>query len=451
MRRLNPPQIITLSYLATVMAGALLLCFPISVVPGKHISFVDALFTSTSALSLTGLSVQDTGTFFSLFGQFVIIFLIQVGGLGIMTFSTLFAIIIGKKLNIRQNFIAQSAFDSQDISQIKYLVKNIILLTVGIELLGAFLLFISWTDFFKHISWGVLYSSIFHSIAAFCNSGFSLFPNSLSDYRGDVFVNFTMCALIVLGGLGFIVLADLMNISKVKPSERWFRLSLQSKIALIMSAILIFIGAVLLFFIGFSGYSFSELGLKDRFLASVFQSVSARTAGFSTVDISTMSIGGLFVLIILMFIGASPGSTGGGIKTVTFWVLIAAMGAMFNNKNRIVLFKKTIPKLMFRRAFCVVFLSVVLIFIATFLLCITDKSKTIEGGSFIKNLFEVVSAFGTVGFSTGITGGLSVLGKLVIIITMFTGKIGLFTLAIALTLRSEKVVVYYPEEKIMVG
>lgn len=452
MRRLKPPQIVIFSFLITILIGTLFLSLPQSSSDGISISAVDALFTATSATCVTGLIVKNTGSAFSPFGQMVILFLIQIGGLGIMTLSTFFAILLGRKLTIRENVVIKGALDHHSVEGLKTLILYILGITFFIEAIGALL-------FYNRF--GEVYPSIFHSISSFCNAGFSLNATSFVNYRQDAYMNLTMATLIILGGIGFVVLIDIPRIFRwgfrrifLKSNEDIMhlisRISLQTKMAISVSAILLLIGG-LVFFLLENHKLLYGLGLRHKILTSFFQSVTSRTAGFHTVPISNLASPTLFFLIILMFIGASPGSTGGGIKTCTLGVLVAGAWSMIKNRNNIHIFKRTIPRPVFRKAVMIVGLAVTWIVVFTMLLSFVEDENAAMPDYFLKILFEVTSAFSTVGLSTGITPMLSSFGKILIIITMFVGRVGPLTLALALATKEQQIFYKYPEEKVMVG
>jgi trk system potassium uptake protein len=431
--QIKPARIIITSFLSAIIAGTLLLLLPVSAC--HRISFIDALFTATSAICVTGLIVQDTGSFFTPLGQTVILGLFQLGGLGIMTFSTIFALMLGRRITITGRKTLLLAFENVEFD-IKLLLKSIIIFTVVIELLGAVLL----KTYLPDIGF---FSAIFHAISAFCNAGFSLFANSFQDFRSLTSVNIIMTLLIICGGLGFLVLFDIICWLKAKALKRNVRLTLHSKIVLTVSLALILIGGLLLFTIE-REQLFAEYSLGNKIFASYFQSVTARTAGFNTVDIETLQPGSKLVLSGLMFIGASPGSTGGGIKTVTFALIILGLMALLRSSPQIKTAKRAIPLEVFEKAITIFVLGIVWIFFSTLMLSITD------GGKFLDMLFEVISAFGTVGLSCGLTPNLTLAGKSIIILTMFLGRIGPMTLAIALASRDEADF-KLPEENVMVG
>jgi len=401
---------------------------------------------------VTGLIVQDTGSFFTPFGQAVILALIQLGGLGIMTFSTAFAIILGRKLTIKENLVIQSALDHTKVENFRGLIKYILLLTLFVEAIGAFLLYMKWSPGFDGSKLLCAYHSIFHSISAFCNAGFSLYRNSFMGFRSDAYVNMVMTALIIVGGLGFIVVLDLRNIKFLRRGVRAFisKLSIQTKLVLVVSAVLILLAFFGIYLLE-SDNVLSGMGIKEKVLSCWFHSITPRTAGFNTLDTAALTPATLLFVLMFMFIGASPGSTGGGIKTATVGILIAAFYAMIRNKNRISVFRKSIPKNIFRKAFAILLLSLSWVFFSALLLCITEAGKSSDSHFVLKNIFEVTSAFGTVGLTTGITGGLSVLGKALISITMLVGRVGPLTLALAAATGEKKISYVYPEERVMVG
>ena len=449
---MRPPQIVVLSFLIAIVAGTVLLSLPFATASGESLPLVDALFTATSATCVTGLMVHDTGTSFSGFGQAVILILFQVGGLGIMTLSTTFAILLGRKLTIRHNVVIQSALDHHRVEGLPRLIKYILLITFGVELAGASCLFLRWGTITDWSVFERIKQAIFHSVSAFCNAGFSLFHTSFAGFKGDVWINVIMMTLIFGGGIGFIVLLDIPRLKFWRRDRHiWLsKISLQTKLVLTVSICLIIAGSVLLFALEYNN-AFSGFTLKEKVLGSLFQAITPRTAGFNTVPIDTFSPASLFLLIMMMFIGASPGSTGGGIKTCTFGVLIAAAWAMVHNKDNISVFKKTIPKNVFYRAFMIFVLALCWVFVFTIILAFVERGNIRSSNYFLKVLFEVTSAFGTVGLSTGITSQLSALGKILISMTMFAGRIGPLTLALALAMRKERAVYKYPEERVMVG
>ena len=452
-KKLNPPQVVAISFLVAIIIGTILLSLPLSTRGPERIGLVDAIFTATSATCVTGLIVKDTPTFFSHFGQWVILILFQAGGLGIMTLSMLFAILLGRKLTIKENVTIQSALDHHKIEGLSSLIKYILSFTLGLEFLGALLLFLKWNRGYGVPAAEAAWNSLFHSISAFCNAGFSLFSNSFMDYQGDLYITLVISIMIILGGIGFVVLLDIKNLKFWKRNKGFTvnRFTLQSKIVLILSAALILIGTLAFLALENNGI-LQGLSWKNKILASYFQSVTSRTAGFNTVNIGGLGVVSQLGLIFLMFIGASPGSTGGGIKTATFGILVITVWSMLKNRDRVSVFKRTIPRHVVRKALVVFFMALAWILIFTIALSLTEgRNMDNLANPFLSFLFEVTSAFGTVGLSTGMTPHLSALGKILIILTMYAGRIGPLTLALAIAIREEKIGYKYPEEKIMVG
>lgn len=452
MKAPKPAHIIILSFFSAIMIGTLLLSMPGITASGQAMGFVDTLFTATSATCVTGLIVRDTATYFSPFGKIVILILLQIGGLGIMTLSTMFAILLGRKLTLRENVVIQSALDHHKVEGLPRLIKYILLITFGTEFAGAALLYTRWSVLGRWEPAERLFNAVFHAVSAFCNAGFSLFSTSFTQFKGDACLNAIMMGLIFIGGIGFIVLLDIRKLifagrKTMNPAAR--KLSLQSKIVLSVSLALIALGACVILLLENNG-ALAGMTVKEKALGSLFHAVTPRTAGFHTLSVDQFRVPTLFFVIFLMFIGASPGSTGGGIKTATLGVIIGAIWAMVHNRENITLFKRTIPRSVFHRAFTIVILSVLWIFGVAMLLSITERASY-SGNFFIKTLFETTSAFGTVGLSTGITPTLSAFGKLLIIITMFVGRVGPLTLALAVAMQKEAVIYKYPEERVMVG
>ncbi len=425
-----------------IALGAVLLFLPVSHV--DDLSFLDALFTSTSAVCVTGLIVVDTAREFTAFGKAVIAFLIQIGGLGIVTFSSWIFMLAGRKLSFRDKMLIEESFVQDRYPRVKTLVKSVLITSFSIEAFGAFLLFVFFSS--RGYSFPKAFGySLFHSISAFCNAGFSLFSNSFVDFRGSILLNVTVMFLIVSGGIGFIAIQDLYRWA-VKRDTR--RLSLHTKIVLSVTFFLIVLGALSIFFLEMDGY-FGSFGLKDRILASLFQSVTARTAGFNTVDMAKLSLSSCLILVALMFIGASPGSCGGGIKTSTMGVLFLSVKSSILGKPGTFAFGRSIPRSNVEKAMVIFIASIMVVFVSS--VVVLSWGVPLENNVFLKVIFEVVSAFGTVGLSLGITPKLTKVGKIVIILTMFTGRLGPLTLASAIRKEPERAQYMYPEEKVLVG
>ncbi len=455
----NPTITLIASFVITSLIGSGLLMLP-KTYETQSMSYIDALFTATSATCVTGLIVKDTGTDFSLPGQFIILTLIQLGGLGIMVFGAVFALLLRQAISVSESVALQDVLSSETLGKIGTMIGFIFTFTVIVETIGAILMHGMWDNAQSNmlpIDRHQVFSSIFHSISAFCNAGFSLNTKSLIEYSSTWQVFGVFCPLIILGGLGFGVLYDLVLVTwqKIKfyyfkivnPSEVMRslpkRLTLQSKIVLTVSLILIITGATsLLLFEKVKGNADFTIG------EAFFQSVTARTAGFNTVDIGAMTSPGKLLLIILMFIGGSPGSTAGGIKTVTLCVVLMAAWATIRKRNEVEIFKRSIRYVIIGRAITVVIVFVLILLSVTMLLTITERNNdfTME-----QILFESASALGTVGLSTGITPELSTLGKLIIIITMLIGRLGPLTLLAGLTFNIKPYRYSYPDETLIVG
>lgn len=437
--KLTPYQILAAGFAGLILVGAILLATPGASSTGEPVPLIDALFTATSAVCVTGLVTVDTGTRYSQFGHIVIILLIQAGGLGIMTMATLMALLVGKRINLRERLIMQEAMNQLTVAGVVRLTRYIIKATLLIEFIGGTVLAARW-----YLDFGPkgIYYGYWHAISSFCNAGFDLFGEyrSLTGYVDDLAVNLVVTFLIILGGLGFTVIADVWE-------NRTFRdYSLHSKFVVTVTAFLILFGAVVIFMFEWNNpATLGPLSWDGKILASYFQSVTPRTAGFNTLAIGDMSSATLFFIVILMFVGASPGSTGGGVKTTTVGLLAAAIWTMVRGRDEVEIFERGIPRTIIYKAFALVFIAALLVAFVTMMLCLTEEAP------FLNILFEVVSAFGTVGLTTGLTPNLTAGGKLWIILTMFAGRVGPVTLALALALRQRKAMVRYPEGKVIIG
>ena len=417
---------------------------------GEPLNFVDALFTATSATCVTGLIVVDTGTAFSTFGQIVILILIQIGGLGIMTLSTFFIFIVVGQFSILNRDVIQETLTQKPIKNLASLLKTTFLLTIILETIGAILLTLRFVNAFPLKK--AAYLGIFHSISAFCNAGFSLFYNSFENYEADYVINAILIILIILGGIGYIVLQDLRQGLRKKNGRCFFQISFHSKIVLVTTLFLIIFGAINIFILEHEnvlhGYP-----LDIKMLTSVFQSVTTRTAGFNTLNISDLTNVSLFFIIILMFIGASPGSCGGGIKTTTFTALIAFLISRFRNQREVNIRYRRVPEEIISKVISITFFSIIVIIVATLTLMVSEigeVSHQQSRGMFVEILFEVVSAFGTVGLSTGLTTSLTVFGKILISLVMFIGRLGPLTVALAIGAK-EPLKFRYAKENFLVG
>ena len=410
-----------------ILFGAVLLLLPLSVRGDAEVHVIDALFTSTSAVCVTGLIAIDVADHFTTFGQAVVAVLIQVGGLGVTSIGVGLILAARKNVGLKGRILLKEALNIEGIKGMIRLVKSILLMTLCFELMGIVLSFLVFVQDYPVLK--ALWISIFHSIAAFNNSGFDILGGlrNLIPYQNNILLNLTTSGLIIFGGLGFLVILDVLK-------KRSFRkLTLHSKVVLTTTLTLLVAGTLLL-----------KATEDITWLGAFFQSVSARTAGFSTYPIGEFTNAGLFTLIILMFIGASPGSTGGGIKTSTFFVLSQHVRSLFT-KRHISAFRRNIPLEVFSKACTISLLSLLLVCVGTFFLCVLEPEY-----SFVQLLFEEVSAFGTVGLSTGITPTLSVASKLILIFTMFAGRVGTFTL-LTMWIDRPAPSVRYTEESVSIG
>ena len=439
--KLNPPKILVLGFATIILIGAFLLTLPIATENGEGLSFLNALFTATSATCVTGLVVVDTGDTFSTFGELVILFLIQIGGLGFMTFATLLFLLLGKKISLKERLLLKEAFNNITISGLVRLVRRILLFTALIELIGALILSIRFS--FDMSIGKAIYFGFFHSISNFNNAGFDLMGgfNGLTEYVDDPFIVLTICALITIGGLGFIVINELYEYRETK------RLSVHSKIVL-TSTLILTIGSTILIFLFEYGNSktLGPLSEWGKVLGSLYQAVTPRTAGSNTLPIGDLTQTTLFLIIFLMFIGAGSGSTAGGIKITTFALLVATMWSQIRGKEDVVLFRRRIVNETILKALTVTMCGMMIVIFVTFILSILE-----QGHSFMMYLFEATSAFGTVGLSMGLTPELSPGGRLVIILTMFAGRLGPLTIAFAIAKRRKSEAFRHPKGNIMIG
>lgn len=436
----NPAQLFVISFAFMILVGTGLFLLPIATVDGKGLQLVDAFFTSTSAVCTTGLAVVDTGTILSTFGQIVLLGLIQIGGLGIMTMGTILALILGKKITFRQRMFVQQQLSYSSLDGIVRLVKRVIIVTGVIEAIGALIFTLRWWP-----EMGLnkaLYNGVFHSVSNFNNAGFDILGNfsSFSNYVSDPIINLTMMVLIITGGLGFIVVVDLLEFHKRK------RLSLHTKVAVTTTSILILLGALVVFITEWSNTkTLDSLDWSGKILSSFFQSVTVRSDGSSTLAIGDMRQASLLFLIILMFIGSAPGSTGGGIRTTTFATLIGAVWAMLRGRRDVVFFKQRVDQNKVYKALTITIIAVFMVITTTMILTITERAD------FLTVLFEATSAYGTVGLSMGLTPDLTVFGKILISIAMFIGRLGPLTIAYAISSNTKEERYRYAEGQIIIG
>lgn len=444
--RLSRPQLVVFSFLAVIGLGTLGLSLPKATVSPDGIGLIDTIFTATSAVCVTGLTVINVAQDLSTLGQGFLLALIQLGGLGLMTFTAFFSLILGRDLSLRGELVLRDTLDVRTVGRITSLVIGILTITIIAEGIGTILLFVSWPTDLPSTAHGI-FGSLFHSVSAFSNAGFSLLPtNDFSIYRGAFVVNYTLMALIVVGGVGFFVIQNLLRVSPWGggTDQKRPRLTLHTKLVLTITAVLILIGATLFFTLernaSMAGYTIGE-----QITASLFQAVTSRTAGFSTVPIGQLTYSAAFLLMILMFIGASPGSTGGGVKTSTIGILFGTIRSILKGRTETEIFNRTIPQDQVNRALAIIFIAFGVISASVFALLI------VEGRPFMDVLFETISAFGTVGLTRGMTSELSSAGKVILIFTMLAGRIGPLTLALAIAERGVRGEYEYPQEYVMLG
>lgn len=451
LQNLSPAATLVLFYALAIFTATALLMTPWAS-RGAAVGFIDALFTITSAMCVTGLTVVDTGTTFSLFGQLVILATIQLGGLGITTFSVYLFFYLRSGVGLRDRWVINETLVHTPVRSMHELVRAVIHLTLLIEGVGAAFLA---TVFVPQFGWlQGCYFAVFHSVSAFCNAGFALFSDNLIGYRDNPIVNLTIMILIILGGIGFLVMRELHDIwQRRRKGLRW-RLSLHSKLVLITSALLIVAGWAVILALELGNGTFRNVGLGEALWVTLFQSVTTRTAGFNTIDLNTFGMPTLFLMIVLMFIGASPGSTGGGVKTTSLALFLATLYSRLRGYTVTSVFKRTIPDETVKKTFTLFFVAAIWIGMMTFFVLLAEVSGSTASqarGMFLDYLFEVVSAFGTVGLSLGVTSKLSVVGKLLITLLMFVGRVGLLTFTFFIIRQTGREGTLYAEENIMIG
>jgi len=427
LKKMTPGRYIALGFATVILLGAFILFLPFSHNEGVNVTFIDALFTSTSAVCVTGLTAVDTADTFNVFGQIIVAILIQVGGLGVTSVGVGFILLARRKVAFKDRIMVKEALNLDSLKGIVRLVKAVLLMTLCFEAVGAILSFIVFSKDYPVVK--AIGISLFHSVASFNNSGFDILGGfrNLLPYQNNVLLNLTTCGLIIFGGLGFVVIKEIIHKHSFK------KFSLHAKIVITMTVFLLISGTILL-----------KVTEEISWLGAFFFSTSARTAGFSTYAVGGFTNAGLLVLIVLMFIGASPGSTGGGIKTTTAYTLYKSAKSMSTNQS-CAGFKRKIPNEIIHKAFVLTFLAASLVIFNTFLVCILEPEYT-----FVQVLFEVVSGFGTVGLSTGITPDLSPLSEFIIVLTMYIGRVGPLTIASLWSFRAMSNV-NYSEETITIG
>ncbi len=440
--RISPYNLILLSFFIIILFGGTLLSLPVSTADGQGTRWIDGIFTAASAVCVTGLVVNDVSSVYSLYGKTLILVLIQIGGLGVITLSSLIVILISKKIGYGAKKVLQEDMNAESTFKIQDFVKKIAVTVFSIELAGAFFLFF---EFIQKLSFTeALYYAVFHSVSAFCNAGFALYPDNLLSFQGSVIINLVIPFLIIAGGIGFAALIDIYRY--ISKKDR--RLALTTKMVIFITLILVIAGTFLTFVFEYSNTgTIGNLSIMGKLGASFFQSITTRTAGFNTVSMPDLRHATVLLYVVLMFIGASPGSTGGGIKTTTFGVILLGVVNTLRNAGNIEIGKRKISWDVFNKAIVISFISI--IYINVVLLFLIEIEKNIP---FIDLLFEVVSAFGTVGLSRDLTPLLKDSSKWLLILTMFLGRVGPLTMAMAMTGRIIKKEKFrYPEENVLIG
>lgn len=441
--KLAPAQIIILSFSVIIFTGTLLLALPISAAEGKDIAFIDAFFIATSATCVTGLSTISLADNFSFVGQMIVLVLLQIGGLGYMTLHSSMMILLGKSMAVKNQVMMQDLLDISSMSDLIAMIVDIVKYTIVIEIIGALILAVAFT--FEGYEFGqALYYGFFHAISAFCNAGFALFNNSMETFAYNPVISNTIAVLIILGGLGFIVLKELELV--IRGKKKLVNLTVHTKVVFVTSFSLL---ALVMVYIFFSEYlhSLKDMSFWQQLQISFFQSVTTRTAGFNTLSLSALYPHTLYMIILVMFIGANPGSTGGGIKTTTFAILFQSVRATLKGKDRVEFFDRTLPNFYVVRAISIIVISLM---ICSGFILLMMRLETEH--SFLSIFFEVVSAFATVGLSLGITPYLTVAGKAAIIALMFIGRIGPLTMALAIGQKKQDSGNFkYPNGRIMIG
>lgn len=440
IRKMPPSRILLLFFTLAILTGSFLLMLPAATTNGNDISYMTALFTITSAISVTGLSLVDVSKVFTPFGKLIILIYIQLGGLGLMTFSSLIFLLIGKRITYHERKILKEDLNAETTGEVTDFIKKLIMIVFTIEFLGAILLalgFMRYMDPRKAMFYGV-----FHSVSAFCNAGFSLFTNSLEEFAGNPLINLTIAGLIILGGIGFAVINSWITYVVTKRK----RFNLTSKMAIFISIILTLVGMGLFLILEYRNpETIGNMNIFNKLIASFFQSVTTRTAGFNSVPMGELNHGTIFLFCILMFIGASPGSTGGGIKTTTFGVIAFYVVGIVKGKEDIEVSNRRLSWEILNRALAILAISVAYVSIVILLMLVFDDL------GFEQTIFEVISAFATVGLSMGITAEMNLFSKILIVLTMLIGRLGPLTFALALGEQMKKKARRYPKENILIG
>lgn len=444
-RNMSPFKILAIGFLTVILTGAILLTLPISTQSGEVTNFLDSVFTATSAVCVTGLVVQDTGTYWSTFGQGVILTLIEIGGLGFMAMSTFFAMVLGKRISLRERLVMQEAYNTFSLQGIINHVRYMLLFTVSVQLIAALILM---TQFIPVYGIGTgIYYGIFHAISAFNNAGFDLLGNftSITVFNENKIILITLAIVINIGGLGYLVLREI--ISAVRTKRKLKNFSLHAKVVLTISGILLTVGTIaMLIFEWNNPATMEHMSFGNKLTNAFFSAVTPRTAGFNSISTSDMSPAGKLLTMGYMFVGGSPGSTAGGVKTTTLGIVIFTLISVLRGRQDAEVYKRRISQSVVFKAMAIFMLGITIVIIGVMILSITEI-----GASFETILYEVISAFGTVGLSQGLTPTLSSVGKVTIAIIMYLGRVGPLTVMLALAGKQEKINYKYPEGKILIG
>lgn len=443
LQKSKPIQMLVIGYFIITLTFALLLMLPVSSANQRPQSFIDAMFMASSGISTTGLTVVDIGSFYSIFGQIILMLDFQIGGIGYMAFIVFIAYLFNIRLSLRNQVLATESVAGAYRGYSFKFFKKVIVFTLLFELIGGVILFFYWLPTARSILYA-LYLGIFHSISAFCTAGFCLFPASMMPYKNSMVVNSVINIVSLAGGIGFFVLNEIYMVSKKKiKRERYWKISIHTKLAVIVTAIVIFIGTTVIFI---SEKWMPGAPLKERLMASSFQAISASTTdGYNSIDIGAMSPTSLFMIMLLMFVGASPGSTGGGIKTTTAGVIFLSIWSTLKGEKDTNIFARRISEDVIKKSFAIFVLFIMIIAIDLLVLTVT------ENAGFLQIIFEIMSALGNTGLSTGITANLSVIAKILLSITMFIGRVGPLVIGLALIGKLTPANFRYPEEDIFVG
>lgn len=439
--KLNAVQVLAIGFVLVILTGGIILSLPISSVDGKYTNLLDSIFTSTSAVCVTGLITVDTGTHWNNFGKVVIMLLIETGGLGFMSITIFIAVLLGKKITLKDRLIMQEAMNAFNIQGLVKMVKYVLGFTFIVQVCGALLLSTQFIPQFG-VQRGIFYS-IFHSVSAFCNAGFDLFGNydSLVNYSSNSIVLLTIASLIIIGGLGFTVSLEIFNYRKAR------RLSTHSKIVITITIALIVLGTVFMLLVEYGNpETLGKMSLGDKLLNAFFASVTPRTAGFNSISTTEMTMAGKLMTIILMFIGGASGSTAGGLKVTTFGVLVFTVISVIKGRDDTEVFGRKFSKETVYKAFTLLSIAMMLVFLVTIILTIAEPDKL-----FINLLYEATSAFGTVGLTAGVTQSIGSVSKIALIITMYLGRVGAITVILAVINNKKKNKIKYPEAKILIG